>query len=67
MTVTYDNILDHTGLIVKTARRYAYLAERYSNVEMEDLIQEGWLAVRAFLLFIIPGTVYGFSLMGIKG
>jgi len=38
-------VLDHEGLIVKIANQYSYFAERYSNVDREDLIQEGWVAV----------------------
>ena len=45
MTVTYDNVLDHEGLIVKIAHRYSCFVDCYSNVDRQDLIQEGWLAV----------------------
>ncbi len=40
-----NNTLDHYGLIIKTLRRYRGYANQYSNVDHEDLIQEGWLAI----------------------
>lgn len=40
-----NNALDHYGLIIKTLRRYRGYANQCSNVDHEDLIQEGWLAI----------------------
>ena len=48
VTVSFGGImgiLDHEGLVIKIASRYNYFAERYSNVDKQDLIQEGWIAV----------------------
>lgn len=36
---------DHKGLIMTVLRRYRGFATQYSNVDCEDLIQEGWLAI----------------------
>jgi len=38
-------VLDHEGLVIKIANRYNYFAERYSNVDKQDIIQEAWVAV----------------------
>ena len=40
-----NNPLDHYGLILKVLRRYENTAAYFSNVDREDLIQEGWVAI----------------------
>lgn len=39
------NTLEHKGLVIKLANYYSNAANQYSNVDIEDLIQEGWLAI----------------------
>jgi len=40
-----NNPLDHKGLIIKIANQYRVTAGYYSSVDIQDLIQEAWVAV----------------------
>jgi len=37
--------LEHKGLIIKILNSYRSYADSYSNVDYQDLMQEGWVAV----------------------